>query len=92
MSITHTIMSNCIIFENMASSSAHNSITKHTLENRTQGICETQRNIPQFSVTVAELTVLQSEQHVCLMNMQGECYEYSPIAATSHSYCGKQCV
>lgn len=58
MSITHAIMSNCIIFENMACSSAHNLITKHTLENRTQGICETQRNIPQCSVTVLELTVL----------------------------------
>lgn len=35
MSITHTIMSNCIIFENMACSSAHNLMIKHTLENRT---------------------------------------------------------
>lgn len=92
LSITHTSMSDCIIFENMTCSSAYNLITKYTLENRTQGVCETQRNIPQCSVTVVELTVLQSEQHACLMNMQEEGYEYSPIAATSHSYCGKQCV
>ncbi len=77
-----------IIFENMVCYKAHNVITKHAPELghgepvRLRGIC----------VTPVELTVLQSEQLLCLMNMQGEGYEYSLLAATLHSYCEKQCV
>lgn len=62
---------------------AHNVITKHAPE---LGHRE------PVSVTPVELTGLQSEQLLCLMNMQGEGYEYSPLAATLHSYCEKQCV